>query len=112
MGRHEDILFKYIETRKHVNQPQKVSEDLYITKFHSLYLSDYIIACSMVCKAEHSPSCTECPSMLLIAESVKNSGHSKLSTSFKAAFPSLPYKVDVARRKVLRMPLVFILAQR
>ncbi len=75
------------------------SENIYVTNFQSLSLKDYIIARSLFCEVEHS-LCAECPSMLLIAETVISDGHCKLSDSFKKAFPSVPYKTDIARRIV------------
>ena len=83
------------------------SEDLYVSNFYGLSLKEYVYARSLLCKAEHS-LCSACPPMLLIAESVIADGHCRLSESFKKAFPSLSYKTDIARRKVLQMPLVCI----
>lgn len=108
MGRQQEILLAYI---KHfstkVQQPKKYSENLYITNLHSLSLQEYITARSLICKAEHS-ACTECSSMLQIATNITANGHCRLSDSFKKAFPSVTYKTELARRKVLQMPLVCI----
>ena len=44
---------------------------------------------------------TEYTAMLSITKTIVNDGYAKLSLSFRTAFPSLTYKADIARQKVL-----------
>ena len=46
--------------------------------------------------------------MLSIAKTVIKDGYCKLSVAFKQAFPKLIYKTDIARERVLQMPLTCI----
>ena len=71
-------------------------------------LQEYINARSIYCCNKHSQPCIECMSMLSIANSVLTDGYAKLSETFKTAFPTLTYKSDIARRKILQMPLVCV----
>ena len=107
MGRQEILLHNYIKHMSTHTQPIIYSEDVHITSLYSLSLEEYVNVRFLVCKAEHL-SCTECPSMLQIADDIIVNGHCRLSDSFRKAFPSVPYKTDIARRKVLQMPLVSI----
>ena len=108
MGR-RDIVLEYTKqlSRKYLyNQPHKLSEDVYTSNYRSLTLEEYVIARSFVCKEEHSASCSECPPLIRIAETVITDayGYCKLSEVFRNAFPTVEYKTDVARKKALQMP--------
>ena len=46
--------------------------------------------------------------MLKVAEAVANQGYIKLSDAFKFAFPSQTYKTDIARQRLLQIPLACI----
>lgn len=52
--------------------------------------------------------CPQCTSMLSIANTFRTSGYAKLSVAFKCAFPTLSYKTDIARERVLQMPLACV----
>ena len=81
---------------------------MYTTNFRNLSLLEYMEAHSIYCTSKHKQPCTECTAMFSIANSIVNDGYAKLSLTFKAAFPSSTYKADIARQKVLQMPLVCI----
>ena len=103
-----DIYLEQTSKKLICNQVQKQGDSVYITNFRYLSLLEYIDARSVYCGSKHTQPCTECTAMFSIANTVVNDGYAKLSSSFKSAFPSLTYKADIARQKVLQMPLVCI----
>ena len=76
----------------------------------SVYLNQnkYILARKTVCTRNHSTSCTECSSLLNIAQTVIDNGYTVLSEAFGNTFPGIKYTAKVARRRLLQMPLVSI----
>ena len=102
------IYLEQISKRLVCNQVQKQADNVYTTNFHNLSLLEYIHAHSIYCSSKHTQPCTECTAMLSIANTILDDGYAKLSSSFRTAFPALTYKADIARQKVLQMPLVCI----
>lgn len=90
------------------NEVQKLADNVYATNFRRLSLHDYIHTRSLYCNTQHMQPCSECTGMLSIANTVARNGYCRLSVSFKKAFPTLSYKTDIARQRVLRMPLACI----
>jgi len=90
------------------NEEQKHSDVVYTTNFRRLSLQEYIYARSIYCNANHAQPCSQCKAMLFIANTVATDGYCRLSVVFKNAFPTLSYKADIARQKVLQMPLACI----
>ena len=87
---------------------QKVNDRLYVSLFRGLSLKDYITVRKLHCKMHHKQPCMSCEAMLSIAETVSSSSFITLSEAFKAAFPKQKYKPDIARQRLLQMPLVCI----
>ena len=52
----------------------------------SLSLKEYILARKTVCKKDHCSLCTECDSLLSIAQTIVDSGYVVLSEAFRNAF--------------------------
>lgn len=61
-------------------------------------------------KTDHSQPCENCSGMHFIAQEVLDSGYAILSQVYRKAFPGKKYKVDIAKRRVLQMPLVALRA--
>ena len=74
----------------------------------SLSLKEYILAQKTVCKKDHCSPCTECDSLLSIAQTIVDSGYVVLSEAFRNAFLEIRYSAEVARHRLLAMPLVSI----
>lgn len=74
----------------------------------TLTLKEYMLARKFVCERNHPSSCTECNSLLTVAQQVVDNGHAVMSASFQNAFPKVKYSAEVARRRLLQMPLVSI----
>ena len=110
MRRHELVRIYKQEVKKKLcsSSLQKQSEVVYTTNFNGLTLEEYIHVRSYVCSTEHNQPCSQCASMLSIANTVFTNGYCKLSESFKTAFPTASYKTDIARQRVLQMPLACI----
>ena len=88
---------------------QKQSNTVYITNFRRLSLKQYIsMLVLFFCAAKHTQPCIDCTGMLSIANLVITEGYCKLSIAYKNTFPTLTYKADIARLKVLQMPLACI----
>ena len=110
MGRHELLRIYKEENCKKLCSPkiQKQSANVYTTNLCRLSLQEYIFVRSIHCNTEHMQPCRECTAMLSIAKTVASDGYCRLSVSFKNAFPTLSYKADIARERVLQMPLACI----
>ena len=87
---------------------QKVNDRLYVSLFRGLSLKEYITVRKLHCKMHHKQPCMSCEAMLSIAETLSSSSFMTLSEAFKAAFPRQKYKPDIARQRLLQMPLVCI----
>ena len=74
----------------------------------SLSLKEYVSARKTVCTKNHCTPCMECDSLLNIVQTVIDDGYVVLSEAFRNAFPGVKYSAEVARRKLLQMPLVSI----
>lgn len=90
------------------NEVQKHSDVVYTTNFRRFSLQEYIHVHSVYCNANHAQPCSQCKAVLFIANTVATDGYCRLSVVFKNAFPTLSYKADIARQKVLQMPLACI----
>lgn len=60
------------------------------------------------CENHHMQPCSVCAALLSVATHVLQEGYIMLSKAFKMAFPSQVYKADIARQRMLQMPLVCI----
>ena len=67
-----------------------------------------LAARTLYCKMHHKQSCRSCDGMLHIAQAMSSNGVQKLSVAFKTAFPMLTYKQDLARQRLLQMPVVCV----
>lgn len=83
------------------NQVQKQGDNVYTTNFCCLLLLEYTDARSIFCGFKHTQPCTECTPYALYC-------YTKISSSYWTVFPTLTYKADIARQKVLQMPPVCI----
>ena len=85
----------------------QVSNSIYKSSL-TLSLTEYIIARKIVCSRNHKSSCTECDSLLTVAQSIFDNGYTILSEAFRRVFPKIKYTAEIARRRLLQMPLVSI----
>lgn len=60
------------------------------------------------CQNRHMQPCLECAALLSVANYVLQEGYCMLSKAFKMAFPTQQYKADIARQRMLQMPLACI----
>ena len=60
------------------------------------------------CKDVHKCGTCECTSMLQIATTIMNEGFLSLKEAYTKHFPSVKYKSDHARRRLLQMPLACV----
>lgn len=101
-----ELVDKYL-IQKSSNHLIQVSPSIYKSSL-TLSLTEYIIARKIVCSRNHNISCTECDSLLTVAQSIVDAGYAVLSEAFRTAFPKIKYTAEVARRRLLQMPLVSI----
>ena len=71
-------------------------------------LKYYIVARRADCELRHNQPSDQCNAMLLVANAVLKEGYCTLSKAFKIAFPLQVYKADIARQRLLQMPLACI----
>ena len=93
-------------THRSLSEYLKVSDNVYISIFQGLSLSEYITAHTHYCQITHSLPCNECTSILSVARKIEQNGWEKLGEAFKNAFPNVSYTPHHARRRLLQMPLV------
>ena len=62
----------------------------------NLSLHEYILARKNVCTRNYSTPCTECDSLLNIAQTIIDNGYAVLSEAFRNAFPGIKYTAEVA----------------
>ena len=86
----------------------KVSESIYVSKCDNLTLSEYVKARKEFCKYVHKYGTCDCISMLQIATTILNEGFLSLKQAYTKHFPSVKYKPDHARRRLLQMPLACV----
>ena len=86
----------------------KVSESIYVSKCDSLTLSEYVEARKEFCKDVHKYGTCDCTSMLHVATTILNEGFLSLKQAYTQHFPSVKYKSDHARRRLLQMPLACV----
>ena len=87
---------------------QKQAENVHVTLFRALSLIEYIYTRSVYCQEKHVQPCSKCSTMLNIAKSVATNGYCQLATGYRSAFPLQAYKPDIARQRLLQMPLACI----
>ena len=81
---------------------------MYVTLFRGLTFQQYITVRTHICTAEHQHPCLSCIGLLKVARAVNEHGFIKLSDAFKLAFPEQIYKTDIARLRILQVPLASI----
>ena len=101
------LVQKYLSTKSYP-RVVAVSKNIYVSSINDINLKDYILACRTVCAQKHSATCTECNSLLMIAQSIVDSGYVIMSEAFRKSFPDIKYTAEVARRKFFQLPLVSI----
>ena len=112
MGRHNNELIR--NYTKQCNQKlsdssrQRLADNVYISLFRGLSLKEYVSVRTMDCHSRHTQPCFQCAALTSVANRVEQEGHIRLSTAFKMAFPSQAYKADIARQRMLQMPLACI----
>ena len=82
-----------------------IKENIYISRFEGLTLTEYVHARSVVCSRNHKKPCKVCEGMIRVANEIIEKGVMKLSDAFKLCSPHVKYKSVQARRKLLQMPL-------
>lgn len=97
------------EQKKKLSQYEKVSHDIYVSKFEGLTLNDYIKTMAFVCEEQHKRPCSNnCLEMLKVAQFISENGYIPLKDGFKLCSPDVTYTVQHARRKLLRIPLAAV----
>lgn len=72
-------------------------------------LKKYVQIRKSFCSKKHCTPCIDCDALLGVAETILEYGFCVQSEAFKHAYPSVRYSAEVARRKLLQMPLVSIM---
>ena len=112
MGRHTQELVHIFESekKKKLCDPsgQRISNTVYVSLFRQLSTKQYVVARSVYCSSKHKKPCRECEALLAVCHRVLKFGYAKLSDCFKSSFPNQTYKADLARQRLLQMPLVCI----
>lgn len=112
MGRRDnELIYIYREQCKQKlcdSSRQKLAPNVYISLFICLSLKEYAVARGADCQNRHMQPCLECAALLSVANYVLQKGYCMLSKAFKMAFPTQQYKADIARQRMLQMPLTCI----
>ena len=87
---------------------QQVSSGVHVSLFKNLNVEEYVIARSEYCSRVHKQPCTNCTSMLSVLHIIQEMSFCLLSEAFKVVSPGHKYTAEIARRKLLQMPLVAI----
>lgn len=87
---------------------QKQAENVYVIFFWAFSLTEYICTRSVYCQGKHLQPCSECSAMLSVAKSVATNSCCQLASAYRSAFPLHTYKPDIARLRLLQMPLACI----
>ena len=105
-----DFMLTYAQEckKKLCSSNQKQAENVYVTLFRALSLTEYIYTRSVYCQEKHIQPCSECSAMLSVAKSVATNGYCQLASAYRSAFPLHTYKPDIARLRLLQMPLACI----
>ena len=104
--RGEEVDIYAREEQKPLSKHCRNQEDIYVSSFEGLSLSQYKNVRSFVCKKEHTQPCSRCEGMIKVADEVITHGFMRLKSAFILSSPSVThYKASEARRKLLRMPL-------
>ena len=85
-----------------------VNESICISKFSSLSLEEYCLACKEYCSLRHIDTMCDCSGMIAAAEKILKEGICSLSSVYRTAFPNLTYQPTQAKRKLLQMPLAAV----
>ena len=84
---------------------QKQADNVYITLFRGLSLSEYVTSHRFHCHTTHAHPCTKCSGLSSVASHVLEHGSYSLSEAYKTAFPHLHYRAQNALQLLLQMPL-------
>ena len=84
---------------------QKQADNVYITLFRGLSLSEYVTSHRFHCHTTHAHPCTKCSGLSSVASHVLEHGFYSLSEAYKTAFPHLHYRAQDALQLLLQMPL-------
>ena len=106
-----ELLYMYREETKRKlcdHHMQKQKDNVYVSVFRRLSLNQYVQARSMDCSSRHLQPCTKCKPLLCVAELVLKAGFCTLSEAFRSSYPHQVYKADIARQRLLQMPLACI----
>lgn len=87
---------------------QKLADNMYVSLFRGLSLKEYTIVHNADRQNRHKQPCSGCAALLLVANYVVREGHITLSKAFKMAFQSQAYKADIAKQRMLQMPLACV----
>ena len=85
---------------------QKIANNVCVTLFRGMSLSEYITVRRIYC--QHCQTSSKCEPLLNIAELVLEHGYVQLSEAFRSSYPTQKYKSDLAIARILQMPLVCI----
>lgn len=107
-GSTDELVQKYLSTKSY-SRVVIVSKNVYVSSIDNISLKDYILARRSFCMQGHSTDCTECDSLLMVAQSIVDDGYVIMSEAFRKSFPTVKYTAEIARRKFLQMPLVNII---
>lgn len=98
------------EQRKKLSEHQACENNIYISKFEGMELSDYIKVASVVCEKMHqlTDACCSCQGLLKVARHIVREGWMNLKEAFHLSSPGKSYTPKHARQKLLQMPLAAI----
>ena len=82
-----------------------ISDAISVSELTCVSIMEYISLLPDYCKNRHYSTCTECPGLLMVANSIVSEDYVQLSTAFRSAFPGVTYHAINAKRKLLRMPV-------
>ena len=90
------------------NHLSNVSHGIWVSSM-TLSLQEYIYCCQEYCLLQHTSNCTKCTKLMHAARIILSEEVCSLSSVFHTVFPGVSYSSSVARQRLSKLPLAFIL---
>ena len=98
------------EQRKELRDCLKLENNLFVSRFEGLTLSEYVKVRSFVCNTIHTKQDKKCSceGLIKVGNFILRNGYMKLKAAFALSSPGTNYTSLHARQKLLQMPLAVI----
>ena len=107
----EEVISEYLHNCKrmlHTPYERRVCDGVSVSTLSGLSMSNYVVARSTMCYRSHEQPCKICLSLLEVATTVLHNGFCTLRYAFSLTSPNVVYDTQIAKRKLLQMPLAAI----